>query len=180
MELLKKRSVALVLCVLAVLFSTLASTKAGLSRECAAVTDGFSQGTRVAGYTQPSLKKTLNNLSGFAANIYSIIRDSGDFSALKDAYEKMNMVLDAEKIDVSDAYDAYTKLMDELGGALPVLENVNADAYDTFSGNIAGIKKTVEDSGYNDTVRSYYRSNMGFPANILSDLAGIRPPELFE
>ena len=73
MKIFKNRAVAVLLCVLIVIASTLLSTNVKLGREADGVSDGFYKGVTYDGYKHPAISDQLNNICGAADGLASVV-----------------------------------------------------------------------------------------------------------
>ena len=86
---------------------------------------------------------------------------------------------------VSYLYGLYEDLLSALKPleeqlSLTELSDRDADGFDQYSSTISGAQSVIENSGYNESVRAFYRDVVHFPADFLADLVGVDLPELFE
>lgn len=185
MKVLKKPVVAVLLCAVIVIASTLGNVNRLFGAKCQKITDGFYNGVEVDGFTQKGINIHLQNISGYVDGLTTIARRNGvDCTAIEAASDQFKSVLRADKPSISSLYGSYTALMleeAELETALGrvALDERDTEGFNTYRDNIKGAVSSVASAGYNESVRSFLGKYDRFPTDTLAALAGVDYPEYF-
>lgn len=184
MKLLKKPIVALLLSAFAIIAATLFSVEAKLDKEMQAVTDGFYEGVTYSGYQHPSIYSQLSNIIGAADGMCAIAKNNGaDCSALSEAASDLKSNLSTMHEYISSIYWSYEQLCSALSDFTPTINEMGLDARDSegmtaYLDTIKSAQRVIDDSGYNQSVRTY-KSSMGPLAEFFTDVCGLYGPEYF-
>ena len=177
MNFLKRPIGAILVTVLAVILATGLSAGLKLQKACNAVTDDFYDGVG----KRPAIAKQLENLCGCANGIATVAKKNDiPTASLKAAVGELQSSLRDDDID--DIYSDYCDVKAELEDVIIRLTDLDSDdAKDlaAYTDNLAGIEKTITDSGYNEKVREFLNEKLTFPANIFAELFDIDVPEYF-
>lgn len=186
MKIFKNRAVAVLLCVLIVIASTLLSTNVKLGREADGVSDGFYKGVTYDGYKHPAISDQLNNICGAADGLASLVAKYGyDVVTLKQCSVELKSMLDQRSSAYTTVYAKFRELLDcietlklEYSG-LGLSERDTSGVEQYFS-TVSSASEVIGSAGYNDSVQQFKRSYLDrFPGSILAKLAGVDAPELF-
>ena len=183
MNFLKKPFVAVLLSALIICGSTLLSADIKLGKECQNITDGFYEGVVYENYQHKSIASQIRNICGAADGIVTIANNYDiDADAVRAATDEMKSALSFGS--VSYLYGLYENLLtalnpleDQLSRA--ELSDRDAEGFAQYSSTITGAQSVINSSGYNESVRAFYRDEMHFPADFLAELVGVDLPELF-
>ena len=184
MNLLKKPFVAVLLSALIICSSTLLSVDVKLGKECQNITDGFYDGVVYENYQHKSIASQIKNICGAADGMVAIANNYDiDTDAVTAATAEMKSALNFGS--VSYLYGLYEDLLNALKPleeqlSLTELSDRDTDGFDQYSSTISGAQSVIDNSGYNESVRAFYRDVVHFPADFLADLVGVDLPELFE
>ena len=184
MNLLKKPFVAVLLSALIICSSTLLSVDVKLGKECQNITDGFYDGVVYENYQHKSIASQIKNICGAADGMVAIANNYDiDTDAVTAATAEMKSALSFGS--VSYLYGLYEDLLNALKPleeqlSLTELSDRDAKGFDQYSSTISGAQSVIDNSGYNESVRAFYRDVVHFPADFLADLVGVDLPELFE
>ena len=184
MNLLKKPFVAVLLSALIICSSTLLSVDVKLGKECQNITDGFYDGVVYKNYQHKSIASQIKNICGAADGMVTIANNYDiDTDAVTAATAEMKSALNFGS--VSYLYGLYEDLLNALKPleeqlSLTELSDRDTDGFDQYSSTISGAQSVIDNSGYNESVRAFYRDVVHFPADFLADLVGVDLPELFE
>lgn len=184
MNLLKKPFVAVLLSALIICSSTLLSVDVKLGKECQNITDGFYDGVVYENYQHKSIASQIKNICGAADGMVAIANNYDiDTDAVTAATAEMKSALNFGS--VSYLYGLYEDLLNALKPleeqlSLTELSDRDAKGFDQYSSTISGAQSVIDNSGYNESVRAFYRDVVHFPADFLADLVGVDLPELFE
>ena len=184
MNLLKKPFVAVLLSALIICSSTLLSVDVKLGKECQNITDGFYDGVVYKNYQHKSIASQIKNICGAADGMVTIANNYDiDTDAVTAATAEMKSALSFGS--VSYLYGLYEDLLNALKPleeqlSLTELSDRDAKGFDQYSSTISGAQSVIDNSGYNESVRAFYRDVVHFPADFLADLVGVDLPELFE
>ena len=189
MELLKKRSVAIIIAVLIVLLSTVYSVNRTLGAKADAVGDGFYSGAYYEGYVHKSIASQLEARVDTASALLAVAADysglSGECASLRAARDGLEGMLEGEG-GVASLYDAnaeletaFRALYSELLAAGP--SDRDRDSAELYEFDFSGAQRVIANSGYNESVREFRRDVLGeFPAGFLARVSFVSAPELFE
>lgn len=186
MEKLKKRSVATFIAVAVIILSTLFSANRSLGAECQEITDSFTDGViGVGGYVVPSISTQLRARCDAANALAALVADyEGVEEQIRDLRAARNELIDEPGID--GKYDKNSALQVAFDDLVQTVEAIgvsedDAKAFETYKSNFSNAQGLIEKSGYNESVRAYYRETLNvFPTNLLKDIVGVDLPELFE
>ena len=184
MKFFKNPVVAVLLSLAIVISSTLISTNIKLGKRCDKVSDGFYEGVTYGGYERKSIASHIKNICGAASGLVAVANNYGvDTASLSSAVEMMNSGL--SNGSASENYTLYYRLLSafdkveqQLAGE--ALSERDASGAEQYALTVKGACKAIDESGYNESVREFYRSQLRFPADILGRLAGVDVPQLFE
>lgn len=184
MNLLKKPFVAVLLSALIICGSTLLSVDVKLGKECQNITDGFYEGVVYENYQHKSIASQIRNICGAADGMVTIANSYDiDTDAVSAATAEMKSALSFGSVSYlyglyEDLLSALNPLEDQLSRA--GLSDRDADGFKQYSSTITGAQSVIENAGYNESVRAFYRDQVHFPADFFADLVGVDLPELFE
>lgn len=184
MKFLKTPVVAVLLSLAIVISSTLISTNIKLGRRCDKVSDGFYEGVVYDGYEHKSIASHIKNICGAASGLVAVANNYGvDAAPLSSAVDMMKSGL--SNGSVSENYVLYYNLLsafDDVERQLSAasLSERDAGGAEQYALTVKGACKAIDESGYNESVREFYRKQLSFPADILARLAGVDVPQLFE
>lgn len=184
MNLLKKPFVAVLLSALIICSSTLLSVDVKLGKECQNITDGFYDGVVYENYQHKSIASQIKNICGAADGMVTIANNYDiDTDAVTAATAEMKSALSFGS--VSYLYGLYEDLLSALKSleeqlSLTELSDRDAEGFDQYSSTISGAQSVIDSSGYNESVRAFYRDVVHFPADFFAALVGVDLPELFE
>ena len=167
MKIFKNRAVAVLLCVLIVIASTLLSTNVKLGREADGVSDGF-------------------NICGAADGLASVVASYDvDVVALRQYSADLKDMLSQRTGTYTAVYAKYRDLLDciealKLELASVQLSERDASGTEQYFSTVSSASEVIGSAGYNDSVQQFKRSYLDrFPGSILAKLAGVDAPELF-
>ena len=192
MKALKKRPVAILVCVSVIALSTIYSAHRTLGAKVREVNDGFYSGVfdREWSSTRPSVHLQLEKrcesaktLASLAENhIESNASDSGvALATLRSVRENL-----LRSRDIPELYDLNKQLDTSFYELCEMLEDIglserDSDIIDNCKKDFRGAQSVINASGYNESVRALERTTLeAFPANILKKVAFIPEPALFE
>ena len=174
MKIFKKRSIAILICVLAVIGSVLVSTHRELGRKVNEVKSQFVDGVDHNG---ESIYNDLQMSIGLAKNLTAVAKhylpaDSGDIKDVESCADDLS-----ETIDPKKSYDLYMDLDSAVQNLNLALQKEElSDTDENYRSGImtdfASYSYSISHDGYNSSVRELRENVMGkFPASILSRLA---------
>ena len=115
MKILKNRFVAVLLCILIVIASTLLSTNVKLGREADNVSDGFYKGVTYDGYKHPAISDQLSNICGAADGLASVAASYDvDVVALRQNSVDLKDMLNQRTSTYTAVYAKYSELLDSM------------------------------------------------------------------
>ena len=184
MNFLKKPFVAVLLSALIICGSTLLSADIKLGKGCQNITDGFYEGVVYENYQHKSIASQIRNICGAADGMVTIANNYDiDTDAVRAATDEMKNALTYGSVSYlhylyEDLLQALKPLEEQLSRA--ELSDRDAEGFAQYSSTISGAQSVIENSGYNESVRTFLRDEIHFPADFFAELAGVELPELFE
>lgn len=184
MKFLKNPVVAVLLSLAIVISSTLISTNIKLGKRCDKVRDGFYEGVVYDGYEHKSIASHIKNICGAASGLVAVANNYDiDTAPLSSAVDMMKSGL--SNGSVSENYSLYYHLLSAFDNVEHQLSDVSlserdASGVEQYALTVKGACKAIDESGYNESVREFYRKQLRFPADVLGRLAGVDIPQLFE
>jgi hypothetical protein len=181
---LKKRSTAILIAVIVIIFGTLFGVHRSVNKETANIEARFHDGVYLKDekYTQPSIQSQLDKRADAAlgllsvANKYVFLQEMTQ--QLREAREEL---LDAGSIIGKNA--ANEKLENAWKQVYETLTAHGDDVPASVEGYIStlkGAQSVIEKSSYNENVRDFRNGTLtAFPVNILKNLAFVDYPEYF-
>ena len=192
MKALKKRPVAILVCIAVIVLSTIYSAHRSLGAKVREVNDGFYSGVfdKEWGSARRSVRSQLdkrceaaNGLAALAANhIESNASDPG--VALATLTSVRRDLISSRNIP--ELYDLNKQLDASFNELCVVLEDMDlserdSNMLDEYKTTFRGAQSVIDASGYNESVRALERTTLeAFPANILKRVAFVPEPALFE
>lgn len=185
MEFFKKRSVALVIAFFIVFGSTVSSTNIKLQSKCDEVTRLMETGVEYDGYVHPAILGQLNVLRGDMDNFLTLIPEEVDASALEENNYDLRNAIKYSYDSPSYLCWCYEEVVKDFNAVALQMEDMELterqqNALDTYKAELEGIKKTLDESGYNEAVSEFRRELNQFPTKIFADIAGVYPPDYFK
>ena len=177
MTFFKKRSVALFLCILAVLFSILGNTRWKLGAQAQRVNDFFYAEDSVA----PQLKTIVSEGEALAAVAERLGLETG---GLRDSAGTLRWLLQDRSFDIAGIYHVYDVLRYELRTVEQTLLSSSLSAEDAAAVSqslerIHSAQAAISSASYNEQVSRFLSRNGGALTRILAKLAGVSYPEVF-
>lgn len=185
MKALRNPLAALLLSVLVVLVSTTVSINVKLNNKCSKVIDGFYSGLVQDVALGGSIHTKLNELCGLAGDIALVAENYGiDTRALLSATDTLSVELAYRNDDIDSIYDCYEDMYNSLFAIVMKLSETglsqrHIEFMSAASERINDIKTSIEKSGYNESVREFYKKFDRFPVNVFADFFDIDYPEYF-
>lgn len=185
MNILKKPIVAILLSAVIVSLSSVISIDSKLTNQSDEVINGFYYGARKNGQLQQALYNSLNELCDLSAEIGITAENYG--ISTKDFFlslDELQNELDEHSDDIDTIYDKYETFYNALFTVVVKLSDTelsqrHLEFMSTASAQINTIKHNIENSGYNESVASFYKKYDRFPANFFADVFDIDYPEYF-
>ena len=177
--------VAILLSVLIVLGSTAITSSVKLNNKCNEVVDGFYYGTKLNGQLMKSVYYNLGDLNEISGEIALIADNYGiDTTELYCSSEELKNNISYHNCDIEDIYDCYERLYNALFSVVMELSSTqlsqrHLEFMASASDQVNAIKLSIDNSGYNESVRSFHKKFDRFPVNIFSDIFDIEYPEYF-
>lgn len=191
MAVLKKRSTAVLVAVIVIVFGTLLGVHLSVNRETAKIEAMFFNGVTVTDsvtkstYVQPSIQSQLDKRATAALGLWTIASASSDITvsnfaeALKSA---RNELLDAKNI--FDKYTANEKLQTSYKNLYAALVNNSLavsqkTAFDNYTATLDGAQGVINKSAYNSQVSAFMKTLDTLPVTLFKNLAFVTYPEYF-
>ena len=174
MAIFKNRAAALLLCVVAVLGSTVWNVNRNLEKEAEKAETLFE--------LPNGIEEQIENRIGYCSQLWSV---AGDFPAATAFREAYNALYEAEEADdvaaMAKASEALTLAAGELHTQILAVSRVTEDAryYYDLQQNAARVMETAA-KDYNAAVSEYQSLIDGFPLSLLRPLIFVEAPVPFE
>ncbi len=184
MKALKNPVAAIFLAVILVASSTLLSASVNLGKDAQKVTDGFYDGVIYDGYKHPSIYSQLNNIIGAIDGMCAVAANNGvSTAALSMASSELKSSLSTMHDNISSIYLSYSAMCTQL---IPFMNEINSislseresEGIEAYENTVTNAQRVIDESGYNESVRSY-RSSLDAAANFFASLCGVTGPEYF-
>ncbi len=170
MKFFKNRTVALILCVVIVLGSTLLNTRIKLGSRCRDLDEEF--------YATGGIAYLLETVHVEADTLAAQAEAKGiDASGLRSASEDLQRVLSQRSLSAAQLYPYYDALRSEISTAASQLGDSGA-AGETLA-RIESAQNAISASDYNAHVRRFCSRYDNFISKSLAALAGVDLPEEF-
>ena len=187
MEILKKRSGAVLAAIIIVALSTFFGVHRSLGAACQEVTDSFFNGVYDSswGASRTSISSQLTKRQEAALGVITISSTYPELdSYTQNLRDARNDLLAAST--ASDYYSTNVELDEQFHKLVSALDAVSLtasqhDNLSAYSTTFKGAQSTIESAGYNEAVRDFNRKVLNvFPTNLLSSITFVDEPELFE
>ncbi len=185
MKFLKKPFVAVLLTVLIVLCSTAISINTKLNNKCESIIDVFYEGGMQQGFIVDSTYGNLCNMYELAAEIVLVADNYGvDTWELSSSINALKEALNFKNDDMSEIYSDYSEFYSSLRTVEMELSNIqlsqrHMEYMNSASEQLSYLKSCVDNSNYNESVRTFYKKFGRFPVNAFADIFSIDYPEYF-
>ena len=173
-KLLSKRPVAIALCLLIVIGSTLLNTRIRLGDACRELCNSF--------YSPGSMADELGEVCAEGETIAALAEANGiDASSLRYSVESLRSMLNREESNASQLYSGYMWLREELSQTRQQLFSANLNETDASqlraaTDRLSTLQSAISSSDYNAQVRSFQSENSSLLTRILARLAGVDMP----
>lgn len=185
MNFLKKPFVAVLLCVVMVLASTLISVDVKLGKACDNVTYSFYDGVRYQGQLLPSIADEIRELCSVTEEMIPIAKNYGiPTDQVSELCEDIKRMINSRDTDIDEVYGVYAVFypeVKELENQLMSsgLSQHHSEAMPGYSARIAAAKDAVDSARYNENVTEFLDRNDHFPVNLWAELVGAEFPDYF-
>ena len=185
MSTLKKRSAAITVAVIVILFGTLFGVHRTIAGETKKIEAMFYNGVYIKeqNYTQPGIGEQLNKRETAALGLITIANNYDGLTNVTESLRQQRIgLIDAETISGKYFFNeklqvAYETLYDALiSQSLSDREKAAAQEY---AATLDGAQGVIQNSAYNNAVSSFARELGAFPVNILKNLVFATGPEYF-
>ncbi len=176
--------VAMLIAIVVVIASVLINTKVRFGPICENVSEIFDLGIG----SEAAIASELKTLCNAAEKLTILARQNAvagdEADELEDCIEMMRLQLNSENRPMHALYSNYELMLRDcfaLESALArlPLSEADAESLSTAQHEAAAAKAAIDESSYNDRVRSFQKRYNHFPTVQLAGLAGISMPELF-
>ena len=185
MKFFKNPFVAVLLSLLLVFCSTVLSINAKLTGKSEDIIDGFYYGIEKNGVLNTSIYFNLSNLCDLSSEIGLIAENYGiDTKGLYSSIDSLKESYSFHSNDIEDIYECYETFYNSLFTVLVKLDETEiSDRHLEFMADavnqINDYKANIENSGYNESVKSFRNKFNRFPAKIFANILDIDYPEYF-
>ena len=185
MKLLKNPVIAVLLTVLIVLSSTIITTSVKLNNKCNAVIDEFYEGRLKQGIIYTSIYADICSMYELGSEVALVADNYGvNTKDLVNSINELKNELSYRNTDISDIYADYSWFYGSLRAVEIELSSIglsqrHMEYMTTVSQQIAQLKYSIDNSSYNESVRTFYKKFDRFPVNIFAELFDIDYPEYF-
>lgn len=174
MKFFKKRSVALVICALVIIASTLINTRWKLGKQCRQLDEDFYQQSGIAGQ--------LEKLDAEADTLAALAEANGiDAVSLRSASGKLQSMLSQRSVTAPRLYRYYETLRTELLAVeqrllAAKLSDADAAALSKCLETIHSVQSAIGSDAYNEQVRAFRTKYNSVFTRVLASLAGVTLP----
>ena len=187
MKFFKKPSVAVIVTILVVYISTMASISIKLNDKCIDISDGFFDGVRVGGVDYPAVYDSVKELCSITDDIIVIAKNYGistdDLSYALDGLESAISYSGEDISYIGWCYDDFVQQLKLVENQLNStgLSQRHTTAMEEYSAQISTAIEATEENGaaYNETVRDFIREYDRFPTSMWAGLTGTYFPGYF-
>ncbi len=185
MKFLKNPFIAVLLTVLIVLGSTAISINTKLNNKCENIIDKFYEGGIQQGFVFDSTYGNLCSMYELADEIVLVADNYGvDTRELSSNINTLKEALNFKNDDMSEIYSDYSEFYASLRAVEMELSNIqlsqrHMEYMNSASEQISYLKSCVDNSNYNESVRTFYKKFDRFPVNAFADFFNIDYPEYF-
>lgn len=185
MKLLKNPVIAVLLTVLIVLSSTIITTSVKLNNKCNAVIDEFYEGRLKQGIIYTSIYADICSMYELGSEVALVADNYGvKTKDLVNSINELKNELSYRNTDISDIYADFNWFYSSLRAVEIELSNIglsqrHIEYMSAVSQQIAQLKYSIDNSSYNESVRTFYKKFDRFPVNIFAELFDIDYPEYF-
>jgi len=168
MSILKTKPVAILIAAVLVISTTFLGAKISLEEEGREVADLFYEGVERDGYFHPSIYSQLEIRADAANGLASVARNHGLESACEDIVRAREFLFysggaGSFYYNDQELEKAFYVLKSELDGV--ELSESEKLAVENYVSSFENAKHVIDNSGYNDAVREFYRDEVyQFPA----------------
>ncbi len=184
MKALKNPIIAVLLAVALVASSTYLSASSNLKKDTQKITDGFYNGVKYDGSKHASIYSQLNGILGAVDGMCAIAANNGvDAAALSAASTELKADLSTMHDDIGSIYLSYSEVCNCLTPFLTVMDSAALSEHDrgdmqTYEETVTNARRAIDESGYNESVRTY-RGSLDRTAELFISLCGVDEPEYF-
>lgn len=177
MKFFKKRSVALILCVLLVLVSTLVNTRWKLGSQAQRVSAVF--------YDEDGVAPQLEIILAEGDTLAAVAERYGlDIGGLRESTGSLRLLLQRRSLDTEQMYWTYDALRYELRSTeqkllAAALSEGDASAVSASLERIRSAQSAMSASSYNSLARRFLTRNGSTLTRAMARLAGVAMPEVF-
>ena len=174
---LSKKPVAIVLCLLIVLGSTLLNTRIRLGGACRELTNSF--------YAAGSMADQLGQACTEGETMAALAEANGvDASSLRYRIESLRGMLNREEDNASQLYSGYMWLREELSLTRQQLFSASLNETDAsqlraVTDRLSALQSAISSSDYNAQVRSFETKNSSLLTRVLARFSGVNMPVEF-
>lgn len=185
MKYLKKPVVALLVAVILVFSSTAISVNVKLGKKCDEVIEGFYYGVRYQGILRKPIYTCLDSLIEYSEEVVLIASNYGlDTREVSSSASELRREISFENHDIGDIYEEYESFYDALYSLMFELSAVelsqrHLELMRKYETEINCCKDDIENSCYNESVRSFYKKFDRFPVNIFAEVFDVDYPDYF-
>ena len=172
MKFFKKRSVALVICLILVIASTLLNTRVKLGAQCRELNESL--------YTVEGIAGKLEALHVEADALAALAEANGiKADGLRQASADLQDLLSQRSVNAGQLYRCYDALRAQMSATAAQLSEKNVPGADTILARAQDLQNAIASSDYNTEVRSFRQRNGSLLTRFLASLSGVSIPEEF-
>lgn len=183
MSLLKKRPIAILIMIAAILLGTLIGCWRSLTAEKQKVEDCFYSGSLGDGY---SIQSDLEYINATAGNLKTVALRylAADSPAITELNSARSALIEAETVKEKyiasiSLYEAVTNLHGALDPGELDMNSTDERFRSSLYDDISSAMQRISHNEYNDAARAFNSALGGFPAALISGLIGLQPAQLF-
>ena len=181
MKLFKQTWFAVLLCVIAVVGTTLLDTRVDFGGKCADIRATLYQPDS----SGVSIPEELAELLTTVDSLTALAEERGlDSENTQEEVRYLRLLLNSGEAEASQLHRYYREMMAALDELIGNFDGLSMNSHDsaTLQRCVTAIDNTraaIEDSGYNDSVAAFLKSYYRFPTISLASAVGVVYPELF-
>ena len=182
MNILKNPVIAIFLCVLIVLSSTVISINVKLNKKCQEIVDSFYV---AKSNSSTSIYGDIVSMYELAEDIIVVADNYGiDTGKLTASISSLKNEVNFNNPEIDDIYEAYSAFYNELWDVELKLSEIqlsqrHMEYMNGAAKQVFELKTSIDNAEYNNTVRTFYKRFDRFPVNIFADIFDIDYPEYF-
>lgn len=185
MKIFKYPFVAVFTAIFIVLSSTIITSSIKLNNKCEGIIDGFYTGASQQASLMPSICTSLYQLCDVSSDIVAVADNYGvKTKDLSKAITSLRESISYRNTDIRNIYNIYEELYTSLRSVVfelssKSLSQRHIEYITEATAQIATLKQNIDNAGYNESVKIFYKRFDKFPVKHFAEFFEIDYPELF-